>query len=227
MFIRLASLALKTLPIEFRLLAVAIASGLAVGALFLDESADLATAVGIAVGFSVSIGVWLGIRLYLMVARFYTARLDAINRRIAAVVSRLLPDGFVADGHNRQRPRGSIALQLAANSIYATPLCFAIFTGHAIMAALWAQIDIVVAVLLLAVALGNLVTLVVVIAIQSLYLWWLHRQVATLEQLLNRIDSVPPVALRSQVLNRNISRTERTIRRLTGIGKPIAEQATA
>ena len=79
----------------------------------------------------------------------------------------------------------------------------------------------------LGVALSNFVTLVFVIAIQSLYLWRLQRQVATLEQLLNRIDTVSPVALRIQVLNRNISRTARIVRRLTGISQTATEQATA
>lgn len=217
----------SALPIPIPLLAAAVASGLAVGALYLGESVDLATAVGIAVCISVSVGSWLGIRLYLVVAKFYTAWLDAINRRIADVASRRPPVSSIADGHNSQRPRGSIALQFAANSIYATPLCFAMFTGNAIMAALWAQIDPVGAILPLGVALSNFVTLVFVIAIQSLYLWRLQRQVATLEQLLNRIDSVPPVVQRVQVLNRNIGRTARIVRRLTGISQTATEQATA
>lgn len=217
----------SALPIPIPLLAVAVASGLAVGGLYLGKSVDLATAVGIVVCISVSVGSWLGIRLYLAVAKFYTAWLDAINRRIADVASRLPPVSSISDGHNSQRPRGSIALQLAANSIYATPLCFAMFTGNAIMAALWAQIDPVGAILPLGVALSNFVALVFVIAIQSLYLWRLQRQVATLEQLLSRIDSVPPVALRIQVLNRNISRTARIVRRLTGISQTATEQATA
>lgn len=165
---QLQSWAGKALPIDLRLIAVGIVLGLAAGAFWVDKSVEMAKAVGIATGISVSVGSWLGIRLYLVVAKFYTAWLDAINRRIADVASRLPPVRSIADGHNSQRPRGSIALQLAANSIYATPLCFAMFTGNTIMAALWAQIDPVGAILPLGVALSNFVTLVFVVAIQSL-----------------------------------------------------------
>ena len=217
----------SALPIPIPLLAVAVASGLAVGALYLGESVDLATAVGIAVCISVSVGSWLGLRLYLVTARFFISWIDAIGNRVASLESGLMPAGLADRDKNYAKPRRSLALHIVIISAYANPLCFGMVTTGAIYTVLSTQLGYHFLAPRLMATLFSLCILLIAIAIPSLYLWRLQRQVATLEQLLSRIDSVPPVVQRVQVMNRNISRTARIVRRLTGISQTATEQATA
>ena len=226
MFVQLTSCK-RTLPVEIRLIAIAVAAGLAAGAFYLNESVDLATAVGIVVCFSAAVGGWLGLRLYLMTARFFISWIDAIGNRIASLESRLTQAGLLNRDEDYGKPRRSLAMHIVLISAYATPVCFVTVTTNAIATALSTQLGPHFAVAHLAITLSGAGALVLVVAVQSLYLWRLQQQVASFKQLLKRIDSVSPVTLKVQVLNRNIDRTERLVRLLTGISKPIAEQAAA
>ena len=234
MFTRLASLAQRSFPIEMRLVAVAVAIGLLAGAFYLGESPELATAVGIAVGFSCAVGSWLGIRLYLAADRLFIVWIDAIRKRAADVrkeVADLEPRLMAAEGHGstggRKNQRRPLVMPIVLISVYATPVCFAVVTAGAIGSILSTQLGPSFVAMLLTATLSGLGALALVVAVQSWYLWRVQRRVATLQRYLTQVRPVLPEALPAEVLDSNISRTERIVRRLTGIGQTAAEQTTA
>ena len=227
MFTRLASIAQKAFPIEFRLIAVAVATGLISGAFYLDESRDLATAVGIAACFSCAVGSWLGIRLYLAAARLFISWIDAIRKQVADLEPRLIPAELPGNTGGRKNSRRPFGMRVVLISVYATPVCFVTATTGAVCSILSTQLGSHFVAALLTTTLSGLGALVLVVAIQSWYLWRVQRRVASFQCCLTQVQPVLPDALPTEVLDSNISRTERTVRRLTGIGKPIAEQAPA
>ena len=228
MFTRMASLVQKTLPVEIRLVGVAVAIGLLAGAFYLGESEELATAVGIMVGFSCAVGSWLGIRLYLVADRFFVVWIDAIRKRVADIIGprpmRAEGPGNAGGRQNRRRP---FAMPIVLVSVYATPVCFAMVTAGAIGSILSTQLGPPFVAMLLTATLCSLGALVLVVAVQSWYLWRVQRWVATLQRYLTQVQPVLPDALPAEVLDSNISRAERIVRRLTGIGQAAEEQTTA
>ena len=227
MFTRMASLVQKTLPVEIRLVAVAVAIGLLAGACYLGESAELAKAVGIVVGFSCAVGSWLGIRLYLVAGRFFVVWIDAIRKRVTDLETRLMPAEGSGNAGGRQNQRRPFAMPIVLVSVYATPVCFAMVTAGAIGSILSTQLGPPFVAMLLTATLCSLGALVLVVAVQSWYLWRVQRRVATLQRYLTQVQPVLPDALPAEVLDSNISRAERIVRRLTGIGRAAAEQTTA
>ena len=227
MFTRMASLAQRALPVEIRLVAVAIAIGLLAGAFYLGESEELATAVGIMVGFSCAIGSWVGIRLYLVAARFFITWIDAIRKRVADLETRLAPAEGSGNAGGRKNRRSPFAMPIVLVSVYATPVCFAMVTAGGIATALSTQLGPLFVAMLLTATLCSLGALVLVVAVQSWYLWRVQRRVATLQRYLTQVQPVLPDALPAEVLDSNISRAEGIVRRLTGIGQTAAEQTTA
>ena len=231
MCIRILARLRKALPVEIRPLAVGVVTGLVAGALWLDESVDIATAVGIATGFSVTMGLWLGIRLYLMVARLYMAWITAIRKRVADIETRLHSAVSPADGNDTEQERGSFAINIVASSIYVTPFCFGVSSYSAIMAVLWTQMDCSCASAGQTFALVILIygsgLLTFIIGIQCLYLLRLQQRVASLERQLNQAGLISPVMMRADVLDSNIARAERMVRRFVGVSRAVAEQAPA
>ena len=213
------------MPAKIYMLALGIVAGLSMGALRLDESIDLATAVGIVIGFSVTAGGWLGIRLYLVVARLYKAWIAAIRKQIADIELHLLPTTSPADGHDIERLRDSFAISAAAYSIYPTPFFLCGFISSAIASALWVQFDYARASMHFDFALTYLIALVVVVAIQCLYFLRLQWLVGSSERRLNQGDLIVPVAQKADVLDSSISRAERFVRLVGGVGKRAGEQA--
>jgi len=227
MFTRLASFARKASPIEFRLVAASVATGLLSGAFYLDESQDLATAVGIVAGFSCAIGSWLGIRLYLASARLFISWIDAIRKRAADLEPQQIPAERPGNTGGRKNSRRSLVMRIVLISVYATPVCFVTVTAGAIGSILSTQLGSLFVAALLTATLSGLGALVLVVAVQSCYLWRVQRRVASLQRYLAQVQPVLPDALPAEVLDSNISRTERIVRRLTGIGQPAAGQTTA
>ena len=223
MFTQMTSFVRKTFPIEFRLLAVSVAIGLISGAFYLGESTDLATAVGIATGFSCAIGSWLGTRLYLAAARLFISWIDAIRKRVADLEPQLMPAECPGNAAYRKNPHRSLVMPLVLISAYITPVCFVTVTTGAIGAILATQLDTLFVVGWLTATLSGLGTLILVVAVQSLYLWWIQRQVASFQRYLTPVQPVLP----AEVLDHNISRTEQIVRKLTGIGQTATEQTTA
>ena len=214
----------RTLPVKFYVLAVGIVGGLTIGALRLDESMELATAVGIVGGFSMAMGVWLGLRLYLGVTRLYRAWIAAIRKQIAEIESRLSPATAPAEKRDVERLRDSLATIVAVYSIYPTPGFLSAFVGSAIASALWVQFDYARASMHFDFVLTYLVGLVVAVALQCLYPLRLQWQVLSAKRRLNRGELVVAVALETDVLDININRAERLVRLIGGVGKPAGEQ---
>ena len=226
MFTRLAYFARKASPIEFRLVAVAIAIGLLCGAPYLRESPDLATAVGIVAGVSCAIGSWLGIRLYLAAARLFISWIDAIRKRAAVLEPRLIPAERPGNAAGRHNQRRSLVMLIVLISVYATPVCLAVSTTGAIGTILSTQLGSSFVAALLPATLSSLGALVLVVAVQSCYLWRVQRRVASPQRYLAQVQPVLPDPLPAEVLDSNISRAERIVRRLTGISQPATGQTT-
>ena len=227
MFTRFAPLARKASPIEFRLVAVAIAIGLLCGAPYLRESPDLATAVGIVAGVSCAIGSWLGIRLYLAAARFFISWIDAIRKRAADLELQQIPAERPGNAAGRHNQRRSLVMLIVLISVYATPVCLAMSTTGAIGTILSTQLGSSFVAALFPATLSSLGALVLVVAVQSCYLWRVQRGVASSQRYLTRVQPVLPDPLPTEVLDSNISRAEQAVRWLTGIGQPAAGQTTA
>ena len=231
MFSRILARLRKALPVEIRLLAAGVVTGLVVGALRLDESVDIATAVGIATGFSVTMGFWLGIHLYLTVARLYTAWITAIRKRVTDIETRLHSVVASTDGHDVEQGRVSFAITIVASSVYVTPLCFGVSSYSAILAALWTQMDCPCAsesqTFALVILICSSGLLAFTVGIQCLYLLRLQLRAASLERRLNRAGSISPVTIRADVLDSNITRAERLVRRFVGVSRAVAERAPA
>lgn len=224
MFARMASFAQKTIPVKMPMVAVAVVIGLFAGAFYWGESADLATAVGIVVGFSCAVGNWLGIRLYLAVARLFISWIDVIRKQVAGLEPRLILAERPGNGDGRKNPHRSLVIRFILISVYATPFCFVMVTTGAIGAILSTQLGAIFVTALLTATLSGLAALILVVAIQAGYLWRIHRRVASFRRYLTPVE---PDALPAEVLDHNISRTARIVRNLTGIGQAAAEQATA
>lgn len=224
MFTRLLRHLRSAFPIPIPLLAVAIAGGLAVGAFYLDKSVDLATAVGITVSFATAMGAWLGLRLYLVTARVFISWIDAIGNRIANLETRVAMAERLNQADGCRKSHRSLAMHIVLVSAYATPVCWVIAVAGSIAAGLSTQLGPGFVASTLPIALSGTGMLLLAVGVQALYLWHLHRQVASFEMMLDRIDAVSPITLKAQVLNHDISRAERTVRRLTGAGRLIAEQ---
>ena len=214
----------RALPVKFYVLAVSIVGGLTIGAFRLDESVELATAVGIVGGFSIAMGVWLGLRLYLVVTQLYRAWIAAIRKQIADVESRLAPATTPAEERDVERLRDSLATVVAVYSIYPTPAFLCGFLGSAIASALWVQFDYARASMHFGFVLTHLVALVVAVALQCLYPLRLQWQVWSAKRRLNRGELVVTVALKADALDSNINRAERFVRLIGGVGRPAREQ---
>lgn len=224
---QLRSWAGKALPIDPRLVAVGIVLGLAAGAFWVDESVDMAKAVGIAVCISVSVGSWLGLRLYLVTARFFISWIDAIRKQVASLEPGLMPAECPVSTCDRQNPHRPPARHIVLISVYATPIGFVMVTTGAIGSILSTQLGSLFVAALFTATLSSLSALVLVVAIQSWYLWRVQRQVASFQRRLPQVQPILPDTLPTEILNRNISRTARIVRRLTGISQTATEQATA
>ena len=217
----------KVTPVEIRLVVVGVVFGLATGAFRLGQSVDEATAIGIATCFAMTVGAWLGLNLYFLVSRGYTAWLATIRKRIEAVEARMAPVMEPVGGDYGKQARGSAMARLTAYSFYVSPLCFVALAYSVIMTALRVQIDYPGATVSFYIALVSLSVLILIHVAQCLYFLRLNMMIASIERRLNRVQSVSPAARRADVLYGNINRTDRIVHQIGGVGKSIAERTTA
>ena len=224
---QLRSWAGKALPIDPRLVAVGIVLGLAADAFWVDESVEMAKAVGIATGISVSVGSWLGLRLYLVTARLLISWIDAIRKQVADLEPQLMPAECPISTDDRQNPHRPPVRHIVFISVYATPVGFVMVTTGAIGSILSTQLGSLFVTALFTATLSSLSALALVVAIQSWYLWRVQRQVASFQRRLTQVQPILPDALPTEILDNHIGRTARIVRRLTGISQTATEQATA
>ena len=76
-------------PADFRLVLYGWAAGLMAGAIFLHESVELATGVGITLFLAVSVGGFLGIKLSFLIMRGFLVWIHSIGGRMHGLDSRL------------------------------------------------------------------------------------------------------------------------------------------
>ena len=125
---------IKTLfPADFRLVLYGWVVGLVTGGVFLRESAELATGVGITSFLAVSVGGFLGINLSFLVMRGFLVWIRSIDRRIHVLDSQLaqLTDLREAEETLQQPPSGGFSI---VKLLVASTVCGVIVTTSAAIA---------------------------------------------------------------------------------------------
>ena len=215
----------NTLPLSNWTLAVAAVAGLALGSIHLNESLDLATAVGIACFLSVAIGLWLAIHLYRLLIHGYTGWIIVIKARADSILERL---PVASDGAGQEEDsawRVPITVRLVGYSFYLTMFSFGAFTTCLLAGIFMMQIDGPGYGIYFAVAMVSFGIVDVSLGTQCLYIWYLRRKVAAIERQVERTVAVPQVAGGAAVLDASISRTEQFSLRFVGI-KPSSPERT-
>ena len=213
-----------TLPLSKWVVAIAAIYGISIGSTRLDESLDLATAMGISGFFSVAVGSWLAIHLYHVLIRGYVAWIATIERRADATLALLpvSPNSGELEADNMRR--ASVAARAVAFSFYFTMFACGAFTSCLLYMALAYQIADHTVILhfmpivVISLVLGSL------IAGQCLYFVRLHWRIASIERQMERIDMVPQVTGRTAVLGISIARTEQFSRRFVAWSYGSSEQ---
>ena len=213
------------MPLSIWAIMSAAGAGLARGLLYLNESLDLATAVGIAGFLAVAVGAWLAVHLYRLLIRGYVAwiltiatRADAILKSLAAASGQERPG---ADGARR----ASLAARLVAHSFYPTMFSCAAFTYCLLTTILMAQINGPRYDAYVDATIASIVTFVAFVFVQCLYFLYLHRRVAEIERKIEKMDMVPQIVGPAAVLGAGIISTERFSLRFVGI-KPSSPERT-
>ena len=214
----------STLPLSSWAVAIAAISGLSLGATHLDESLDLATAMGISGFLSVALGSWLAIHLYHLLIRGYVAWITIIERRADAALALLPVSPYVgAPGEDNLR-RTSAAARAVAFSFYFTMFACGAFTSCLLYTVLTYQIADHTVILHYVPIVAISLILGTLIAGQCLYFVRLHRRIASIERQMGRIDMVPQVTGRTAVLGISITRTEQFVRRFVSLPSGSSEQ---
>ena len=218
----------STLPLSNWTVTVAAIYGLVLGATLLNESSDLATAMGISGFLSIAVGCWLAIYLYRLLTRGYVAWITRIAAR-AENVPALQPGlSDAAKQEAADGQRASVAARLVARSFYLTLLAVSAFMSSVLSTVLMYQIA-GAAILQLAFSVSIFIVLTTLIAVQCLYFAYLHWKVASIEQAIERVGTVEPgpalISSRVAVLDASMTRTERFGRRFIGTGPSPSERA--
>ena len=214
----------RTLPLSNWTVAIAALWGLALGAANLDESLDLATAMGISGFLSIAVGCWLAIHLYQLLMRGYAAWIALIETRADGVLSLLPVSPSIGEPDADDVMRTPVAARVVAGSFYFTMCVCGAFISCLLYTALTYQIVDRAGILhftpiaVISLVLGFLV------AVQSLYFVRLHWKIASIERQMERIDTVPQVTGRTAVLGASITRTEQFGRRFVGWSSKSSEQ---
>jgi hypothetical protein len=219
----------KTFPVSIWVIVVAVAFGLCHGSFYLDESLDLATAIGI-VGFvSISLGPWLAVNLHRLLMRGYAAWIAAISHRIEAIALRTQISVEPTEQLLDRPVRSTVVAHAVGYSCFATAFLFGAFWTGLLMTILTAQIGdydyghyVFVTAVALFVSVGTL-------AAQCSYFLLIHRKVGVIERELSSAGTISvnsaPVAVRAKVIGKSIARTEQLGARFVSIRMSSSEHA--
>ena len=214
----------NTLPVSKWVVAIAAIYGISIGSTRLDESLDLATAMGISGFFSVAVGSWLAIHLYHVLIRGYVAWIAIIERRANATLALLPVSPKFEESEVGNIPRASLAARTVAFSFYLTMHTCGAFTSCLLYTALTLQIDDRTSIVHF-VTMGVIsLILLALVAGQCLYFMRLHWKIASIERQMERVAMIPQVTGRTAVLGTSITRTARLGRRFVNPGPSSAEQ---
>lgn len=216
-------------------IAPAVLYGLIHGLTLLNESVDLATAVGIAGFISLAISPWLAVNLHRLLMRSYSGWIAALAGRITHLQASTLQASTRMNRDTvERRPGGSVKVGIVTRAVgysfYATIFCFGGFTSGALLTIMYMQIQGIHHNPYLIGTATMFVALVVTIAVQCLYFGVLHRRVAKAAARHRSVgapavgapaEGSSPVPTQAATLSDIIARAERFGCRLIG-ARPIS-----
>ena len=203
----------KTLPLTNVWVAFSAIAGLGYGALHLNESVDLATAIGIASFFSIAVGAWPALILFRLLMRGYATWLESIFKTLTPIESQMLAVSNPAEQEPRVEPTRSVLARLVACSFHLTLFCSAAFTTSLLNAMLLAQINDHGYIANLVLPMVVFVILAIFVVVQSLYIFSLHQRSKTIERRMKLISMISngsaPLPGSADVLVKGMTQTER------------------
>ncbi len=115
--------------------------GLIHGSTYLDESADLATAVGIVDFISLAVGPWIAIGLCQLLAQGYSVWIKAIVDRVEKIQARYPATASLEEPDDSSQPRVGFAARTVGYSFYVTAFATGAAITGVLMAAMRTQIE--------------------------------------------------------------------------------------
>ena len=220
----------KTVPVSTWVIVPAAAFGLFHGSFYLDESLDVATAIGVVGFLSVCLGPWLAVPFHRLLMRGYAAWLAAILRRIEAIIPRTHISFDLCEQAPDRPARSTIAAHLVGHGFFVTAFFLGGFFTSLLMTILTAQIGGQNYSYYLIATAGVLIVFVVMVAVQCLYFMWIQHIVGEIETQLQNSDTISahsmPVVARAKVIEKGIARTEQLGTKLVSIRPLSTEHAT-
>lgn len=216
----------RSFPLAKWALAAAALFGLIHGSTYLDESADLATAVGIVDFIALAVGPWIAIGLCQLMAQGYAVWIKAIVDRVEMIQAGYpATESFEEPAHGNP-PQVGFAARAVGYSFYVTAFALGAALTGVLMAAMRSQIEgldygyypIVIGAHV-AILAGTVIT-------QCAYFAAVHGRVAAMERGVQQngaVDCPSSPAIGPQFLRNSFERTEHWGRRLIGIRHLSAE----
>jgi hypothetical protein len=195
--------------------------GLVHGALYLDESVDLATAVGICDFLSLSVGPWLAVLLYRLLIRGYAVWMTAIVDRLD-IIEPPNSSGVETQARKPNDSKGvGVGARAVGHSFYLTIFCCGAMITGLVLATLTAQVEGYDYRAYLVGAAGFFVVFACTLVLQCSYFALMQRRAASIEAKLRSLGASPDgsflVSMQTAALSASIARTERLGCRFLGM----------
>ncbi len=216
----------RSFPLTKWVLLVAALFGLLHGSTYLDESADLATAVGIVDFLSLAVGPWIAIGLCRLLAQGYSVWIRAIVDRVQTIQAKYPGTESLEEPADGSPSRVGFIARAVGYSFYVTAFSIGAALTGVLMAAMRSQIEglnygyypIVIGV--------HVAILASTVVAQCAYFAVVHTRIVAIDrqaQQSRAADCSPSPAIGPQFLRNSFERTENLGRRLIGIRNLSAE----
>ena len=214
---RVLETARKTSPVDLRLIIYGIAAGVIAGSFKLSDSAEEATATGIAWFIQISVGFWVGTKVWLFTLDVISGRLARIAERLAALESRFTLSKDPVEGRRTERPAVSNTINIVRLCVRITPIGIWLVAFGAISAlldfranvhptALYYLPELVLGAVLLSMGLAG----------QCCFLWWTERRLDRLEQRADAITQTVPFISQTQQIREAFDRAQSLVCKIAG-----------
>lgn len=217
----------RTCPRTKWTLAVAGLFGLIHGSTYLDESADLATAVGIVDFISLAAGPWIAIGLCQLLAKGYSAWINAIVERVEIIQARYPATESLGEPADGSPPRVGLVARTVGYSFYVTAFATGAAMTGVLMAVMRTQIEGLASGYYPIVIGVHVAVLATTVVAQCAYFAVVHRRIVDLERGVRQtgaVDCTSSPAIGAQFLHNSITRTEQFSRRFVGLTSGSSEQ---
>ena len=217
----------RSFPFAKWALAVAALFGLIHGSTYLDESADLATAVGIVDFISLVVGPWVAIGLCRLLAQGYSVWIKAIIDRVDLIQARYPATESLGEPADGTQPRVGFVARTVGYSFHVTAFATGAAITGVLMATMRTQIEGIHHGYYPIVIGAHVAILAGTVVAQCVYFAVAHRRIAALERGAQQTGaaacpSSPMIG--AQFLHSSIERTEQFGRRFVGLPSGSSEQ---